>query len=117
MHLSEIVTWPTNEIEANFTNVSLWEPAVHEVCRRERIRYKFFPPGVLVNGDLTDDRIYPVETETGWHISDLIDFADAAIGPPNWTCTASDSGHLRRTLVLCAPSWVPTMTALLRNPA
>ena len=82
MHLSEIVTCPTNETEANFTNVSLWEPAVHEVFGRERIRYKFFPPGVLVNGDLTDDRIYLVETEAGWRISGLIDFADAAIGPP-----------------------------------
>jgi hygromycin-B 7''-O-kinase len=37
MNLHEIKAWTTDQLEEHFTNVSLWELAVREIARRERV--------------------------------------------------------------------------------
>jgi hygromycin-B 7''-O-kinase len=55
------------------------------------------PTPVLVNGDLTEDHIFVEKDQTGkWHMSGLIDFADALIAPPAYEWVALWFGALGR---------------------
>jgi Ser/Thr protein kinase RdoA (MazF antagonist) len=56
-----------------------------------------YTTSVLVNGDLTEDHLLVEKEETGeWHMSGLIDFADALIAPPAYEWVALWFGALDR---------------------
>ena len=81
-------------------------------CAGKQLRFPFIKPDVLVNRDLTDDHIYLVETEAGWRISGVIDFAD---GSGKSTVAGGLRGRLDTCLVVDADLFYPVQESARSN--